>query len=67
VETVREAQLRQTVVFSTSSECASRRQQVHAGSETSLQQNLLVLYWGYWLTQVVPYSGRKKVIVVISE
>ena len=36
-----------------------------AASKTLLQQNPLVLNWGYQLTQVVLYNGHKTVVVVV--
>jgi len=31
-----------------------------------LQQNPPVLNWRCWLTQVVPYNGRKTIVVVVA-
>jgi len=55
-ETVSITPLR-TLVSSPSSEWASCREQGHAGSKTLLQQNPLVLNWGYRLMQVVLYTA----------
>jgi len=52
METMQVTLLRRTLVSSPCSECASCCQQGHAGSETLFQQNLPILNWGYWLTQV---------------
>jgi len=57
-------QVRRTLLSYPYSECASCRQQGHAGSKTSLQQNTPVLNWGCRLTQVVLYNGHKTIVVV---
>jgi len=40
--------------------------QSHAGSKTLLQQNPPVVNWGHLLTPVVPYDGRRTVVLVGS-
>ena len=39
---------------------------LHAGAKILLQQNPPVINWGYQLTPVVLYNGRKTVVVIIT-
>jgi len=66
-ETVHVTLLRRTLLSYPYSECASCRQQGHAGSKTSLQQNTPVLNGGCRLTQVVLYNGHKTIVVVVLD
>jgi len=63
MEMVHVTLLRRTVASSPQFECASCRQQVHAGGKTLLQQNPLVFNWGRRLMQVVLHNGHKTVVV----